>query len=48
VEAYIAESMEEAEDIRASDEVGTGMAVGTDVVHQHDGVWRAIAAGEGG
>lgn len=40
LEAYIAESVEEAEDIRAVDEVEARLAAGAEAVHEHDDVWR--------
>lgn len=40
LEAYIAESVEEAEDIRAADEVEARLAAGTEAVHNHEDVWR--------
>lgn len=46
LEAYIVEAMEEAEDIRAVDEVEGRLTEGTEPVFDHDDVWREIAAGE--
>ncbi len=46
LEAYIAESMEEAEDIRSANEVEARLEAGTESVHEHEAVWREIAAPE--
>ena len=45
LEAYIAESMEEAEDIRAADEVEARLVAGAESIHEHEAVWLEIAAG---
>jgi len=47
LEAYIAEAMEEAEDVRSVDEVETRLAAGTESVYGHADVWREIAEHEG-
>jgi predicted DNA-binding protein len=44
LEAYIAEAFEEAEDIRALDEVEARLAAGTEPIHEHADVWREIEA----
>lgn len=46
LEAYIAESMEEAEDVRAADEVEARLLAGTESIHDHEAVWREIASRE--
>lgn len=43
LEAYIVEATEEAEDVRAVDDVEARLAAGTEAVHEHDDVWRNIA-----
>ena len=48
LEAYIAEAMEEAEDVRPADEVEARLATGTEAVEKHDHVWGEISVGEGG
>ena len=47
LEAYIVEATEEAEDVRAVDDVEARIAAGTEVVYEHDDVWREIAAIKG-
>ncbi len=47
LEAYIAEAMEEAEDVRTVDEVEARLAAGTEPVYGHADVWREIAEHEG-
>jgi predicted DNA-binding protein len=46
LEAYIAEAMEEAEDVRAVDEIESRLAAGTERVLDHADVWREIAERE--
>jgi len=46
LEAYIAEAMEEAQDVRAAEEVEARIAAGTEPIHEHEDVWREIAEGE--
>jgi predicted DNA-binding protein len=47
LEAYIVEAMEEAEDVRAVDEVEARLAAGTEPIYDHADVWREIAETEG-
>ncbi len=47
LEAYIAEAFEEAEDIRAVDEIEARLAAGTEATYDHADVWREIEAIEG-
>jgi hypothetical protein len=47
VEAYIVETTEKADDIRAVDDVEARVAAGTEAVYEHDDVWREIAAMKG-
>jgi len=42
LEAYIAEAMEEAGDVRAVDEVEARLEKG-EALHEHEDVWREIA-----
>jgi Arc/MetJ-type ribon-helix-helix transcriptional regulator len=44
LEAYIVEAMEEADDVRAADEVEAGLTAGTETLLEHDEVWQKIAA----
>jgi predicted DNA-binding protein len=44
LEAYIVEATEQAEDVRAVDDVEARLAAGTELVYEHDDVWREIAA----
>ncbi len=43
LEAYIVEATEEAEDVRTVDDVEARLAAGTEVVHEHEDVWRKIS-----
>ena len=47
LEAYIVEATEEAEDVRAVDDIEARIAAGTEVVYEHDDIWREIAAIKG-
>jgi predicted DNA-binding protein len=44
LEAYILEAMEEADDVRAADEVEARLASGDETLHEHEDLWRELAA----
>ena len=44
LEAYVSEAFEEAEDIRAVDEIEARLAAGTESVFGHAEVWRELEA----
>ena len=46
LESYIVEALEEAEDVRALDEVEARLAAGTERVFEHADVWQQVDAAE--